>query len=109
MRVEAASDALSAVTNDAVALDVAADAGIEVSHRLETVVARPPRRIAPLGLGRVEPAGFADGGRTAHGHPQPLMATEAEALLAMAARAFLHREPRLRRVHRKIVARVNAP
>ena len=39
VRVEAAADALAAVAHDAVTLDVAAHAGVEVPHRLEGVVA----------------------------------------------------------------------
>ena len=95
VRVEAAADALAAVADDAVALDVAAHAGVEVPVRLERVMAGAARRIAPLALRGVEAARVLH--RAAHRDADALVAAEAEALLAVAARALLRREARPRR------------
>src|SRR6185436_14029099 len=84
-------------------------ARVEVPHRLERVVAGLSRRVAPFRLRRVEASRLPHVARAAHRHADTLMAADAEALLAMTARAALHRETAFHRVHVEVVARVDVP
>ena len=74
MRIEPAADPLAAVANDAVALDVAADAGVQVSHRFEGVVARAAWGVAPFALRRVEASGLAHARCATHRDAEALVA-----------------------------------
>src|SRR6202041_971897 len=88
---------------------VARDALVQVLLRFEGVVAGLAGRIAPDLLRGMEAAALPDARRAAHGDAQALVASEAEALLLVAALALHGGHARLDRVHRDEVVRVDRP
>src|SRR5579883_2421864 len=107
MRVEAAADADRSVAGDAVALEVAAHARVQVALGLERVMPRLSRRIAPDGLRRVEPPAVLLVRRARLRDADAHVAVDAEALLAVAARAPLRGHPGVDGVHVQVVVRVH--
>lgn len=102
-----ATDATCTVTCNAVTLNVATDAGIEVTGRFLRMVSRLTRHVREDGLRRVETSGFTYGGWAAHRNAEPLMAAQAEALLTMTAAARLRLLSGLSCVHREVVVGMN--
>ena len=96
------------VTDRAVAFDVTADAGADVSFCFPGVVAGRARAVRPLRFRRMKAAAI--GGvrkRPRHGDAGALMAGQAKGLLAVAARAFLLVFARRDGMHRDEVVRVH--
>lgn len=104
VRAESSSNAARAVTADAVALDVAANAGGKISLGFERVVTPRFRRIAPDGFWRMESSAVSKGDRSAQRDADALMAGEAKALFGMARRTLRRSEARVGGVHREVVA-----
>src|ERR1700733_11669045 len=104
----AAADALGGVAGRAVALAVASDARIQVSHGLPGVVHGAARRRRPLvGRGMEAPAGHPRAARRVSRDARAAVAVGAERLLLVTARAARVVLPRGLRVHGEPVVRVH--